>query len=279
MNADALLSTGSHQLCPGCQAALIPVARQLCSTCRQNPAVSVPTPAVKAAPATRGGPLSESRVRDSHRGGLLHQPDHTMWLVAAGKPVTQGSMRAVAVGVIRHENGAQLHAWRDTITREALRVGGVDWASIDGPVRLSVALTVPAPTRPNASAVETVDGRGTPRVAPMTTPDVDKLLRAVQDALSPRDNRKSGESVKTRDRRFKLLTDDARIVDSAAVKTYPAPAHTHPWALPWPGAVIRISSLDVDTDPFPNSTLRQPAQFPAAAVGLRDAVGARRVPA
>ncbi|WP_420879111.1 hypothetical protein [Rhodococcus sp. (in: high G+C Gram-positive bacteria)] len=279
MNADALLATGSHQMCPGCRAALIPVARQLCSACRQNPTVTVPTPAVKPVQAKRSGPLSASRVRDSHRGGLLHQPGHTMWLVAAGKPVTQGSMRAVAAGVIKHENGAQLHGWRDTITREALRVGGVDWTSIDGPVRLNVALTVPAPARPNVSAVESVDGRGTPRVAPMTTPDVDKLLRAVQDALSPRDNRKAGESVKTRDRRFKLLTDDARIVDSSAVKTYPAPTHTHPWALPWPGAVIRISSLDVDTDPFPNSTLQQPAPFPAAAVELRDAVGTRRASA
>lgn len=276
MNADALLAGGTHRLCPACQGALIPVTRQRCSQCRHTSVAELPAQKPAKVTAQSSSALSDSRLRDSHRGGLLHAPQHTMWLVVGGTPVTQGSMRAVAAGVIKHENGPKLRAWRDTITREALRIGGSDWTPIDGPVRLHVALTVPAPSRVNISAVEPIEHGMVPRCAPMTTPDVDKLLRAVQDALSPRDDRKAGETTKLRARRFKLLTDDCRIVDSLAAKTYPCPGHTHPWALPWPGAVIRISSLDVDTPPFPNSTLRRPDAFPPEVGELRDAVGLRR---
>lgn len=214
-------------------------------------------------------------VAESHQGGLLTYPDRTLWIVAAGNPITQGSMRAVAAGVIKHDKGPELRQWRNTITREALRLVGDGWTAVNGPVRLQVALTVPWPSKPIGGVIVPRTAGEIPRMPPIQVPDVDKLLRAVQDALSPRDDKKSGESEKLRDRRFKLLTDDSRIVDSRAVKTYPAPEHTHPWALPWPGAVIRVVPLDVHTDPFPESTLSNPGVLPPAAQALCDQVTAR----
>lgn len=271
INADALLSSGSHRYCPACRAALIPIRRTRCSSCIHVPESALDTTPAEAQTASSSSKIPEdSTVRESHRGGLVHLPEHTMWLVAAGKPITQGSMRALAAGVIKHDKGPELRAWRDTITREALRIGGTGWTPIDGPVRLHVALTVTKPARIGISAVRPVSERTTPRCPPMTKPDVDKLLRAVQDALSPAE--RSGGSTS---RRFKLLTDDSRIVDSLATKTYPTPWHTHPWALPWPGAVIRISSLDVDTPMFPNSTLRMPGAFPSDVAALVDMVSTR----
>ncbi|KSU67463.1 RusA family crossover junction endodeoxyribonuclease [Rhodococcus qingshengii] len=271
INADALLSSGSHRYCPACRAALIPISRTRCSSCTHVPENALAAVPVAVQTASSSKTPEDSVVLESHRGGLARLPDHTMWLVAEGKPITQGSMRAVAAGVIKHDKGPALRAWRDTITREALRIGGTEWVPIDGPVRLHVALTVPKPDRIGTSAVIPVSERTTPRCPPMTKPDVDKLLRAVQDALSPAEH-KSGSSAS---RRFKLLTDDSRIVDSLAAKTYPTPWHTHPWALPWPGAVIRISSLDVDTPMFPNSTLRMPGEFPSDVGDLVDMVGTR----
>lgn len=214
-------------------------------------------------------------VADAHQGGLLSYPDRTLWIVAAGKPITQGSMRAVAAGVIKHDKGPELHRWRNTITREALRLVGDGWTAVNGPVRLQVALTVPWPSKLIGGVIVPRTSGEVPRVPPIQTPDVDKLLRAVQDALSPRDDKKSGESEKLRDRRFKLLTDDSRVVDSRVAKTYPAPEHTHPWALPWPGAVIRVVPLDLHADPFPESTLSDPGALPASAQALCDQITAR----
>ncbi|MDN5759236.1 MAG: RusA family crossover junction endodeoxyribonuclease, partial [Tomitella sp.] len=184
--------------------------------------------------------MSASRVTDAALGGLKSLPEQCMWLVAKGDPVSQGSMRALAAGVIKHEKGPKLRAWRDIITREALRASGDQWVPIAGPVTVHVTLTVPAPRRISTTHVEALDAGSAPRCPPDKKPDVDKLLRAVQDALSPRDDKKKGEQVKTLARRFKLLVDDSLVIDSCASKTYPRPMHTHPWALPWPGAVIRV---------------------------------------
>lgn len=204
-----------------------------------------------------------TRIDRIHLGELDRMEEQCLWIVAAGKPETQGSMR-IKNGVVAHSKGPALHAWRDTITKEALRVTQGRWEALNIPVRLDVVLTVPAPkTLPSHGCF--VADEGTPRIPPMSPPDVDKLLRGVQDALSPNDKRKKGEEVKIRDRRFKLLTDDSRIVDSSVRKTYPRPRHTHPWALQRPGAVIRVAPLGADVEPLPASTLSTPDQMPEPA--------------
>ncbi len=280
MNVEELIKTGTHKWCPVCRQAVILVSRSCCTMCVHRPAPPAAAPVVAPTPKKKSArtfhvPTDEhpTRIRDSALGELVHLDDMCLWIVAAGKPVTQGSMKAVG-GIVKHSAGPALHEWRNTITREALRAVAGRWEALNIPVTVDVVLTVAPPrTVPAWSPMETPEGH--PRIPPMVPPDVDKLLRAVQDALSPQDNRKNGEEVKTRDRRFKLLVDDSRIIDSNARKTYTAPRHTHPWALDYPGAVIRVAPLGADIDPLPPSTLTQPAAFPVQARELEKAVRTR----
>lgn len=272
LDADTLIEQGTHKVCPGCNGALIRASVPACTECRRRGRGVAAAPVRR--PRTAPTQAAASRVTTAALGGLATLPGKDLWLVVEGEPVTQGSMRAIAAGVIRHEKGPKLRAWRDRITREALRLGGDRWEPIDGPVCVHVTLTVPAPKRINLTGVEALDTGSTPRCPPLRKPDADKLLRAVQDALSPRDDKKPGETVKRVARRFKLLVDDARVVDSFVSKTYPRPLHTHPWALPWPGAVIHVSpvgsghtmpssSLAADPGPFPHAAERALAEVSA----------------
>ncbi|MGB3674928.1 MAG: hypothetical protein WA988_10840 [Candidatus Nanopelagicales bacterium] len=281
INVDSLIAEGSHYYCPHCEARVIPLTMAMCSSCRQLPAsrrqAVIPHGNLRQAPrkpARSSSRADAPRVGDGtvaleHHGGLRTHPDRTLWIVTRGKPITQGSMRPVSAKVVKHEHGPELHAWRDLITREALRAVGDGWSSVSGPVRLQVALTIPVPKTLIRGVIEPTNEGECPRVPPVQVPDVDKLLRAVQDSLSPRDPKRAGSSVSMA-RRFQLLTDDSRIVDSSATKTYPSPEHTHSWALPWPGAVIRLVPLDVVSDPFPESTLRDPGNLPAPVRALSD---------
>lgn len=278
MDVDTLIKNGTHQWCPTCRAAIIPVAARMCQRCTSfgpPPETVQPTPKQPSSrtfnPPTPG---STTIFKTEELGELSRFEDLSLWIVAAGKPITQGSMRAVAAGVAKHSNGPALHAWRDTITKEALRVVEGKWRKLNIPVRLDVVLTLPPPKTLPAWLPLTADV-GTPRVPPMTPPDVDKLLRAVQDALSPQDNKKKGEAVKGRDRRFQLLTDDSRIIDSSVRKTYARPRHTHSWALDYPGAVIRIAPVGQGIAPLPETTLMEPADFPEQAKALERAVRSR----
>ncbi|MFL0579497.1 hypothetical protein [Dietzia sp. 179-F 9C3 NHS] len=177
-------------------------------------------------------------------------------------------MRAVAAGKIRRENGSELVAWRDEITRRALLQAGGDWTPINGPVQVAACLTVPWPARmPFAGFCDSVEpvGERPARLAPSGTPDGDKLLRAVQDALSPR-----------KTSRFHLLSDDARVIDSQVTKTFAAPEHTHPWALDTPGLVLRVSILGADVEPMPGSVLSEPGPMPEPARRLHESLACQR---
>lgn len=97
-----------------------------------------------------------------------------------------------------HSNAAQLRPWREAVAwhlREAMTAAGqtVPW---DCPVGLLVTFTLPRP----ASAPRR-------RWAPDRKPDLDKLLRAVLDALTA-----SG-----------AVVDDARVVKASASKRYGLP--------------------------------------------------------
>lgn len=269
MNVEDLIAAGTHKWCPDCNAAVIPVGKPRCNQCALRPTPITP-PRQPAAATPAGKHLgAHTHIRPEALADLQRFDDLTVWIVAAGKPVTQGSMKAVAPGVMKHSKSKELHTWRDSLTREALRITQGKWQALNLPVRLDVVLTVPKPkTTPRWSPLVCDDGA--PRIPPMTPPDVDKLLRAVQDSLSPRDDKKKAEHTKTRDRRFRLLEDDSRIVDSSARKTFPTPHHTHPWALPFPGAVIRLSPLGQEVDPLPTSTLSAPGDLPEAAELLLD---------
>lgn len=254
LNVDDLIKAGSHQWCPRCGQVLIPVGAATCQQCAIMPATSTPETNHKCRSRSVKAPTvgEPTHITTCGMAGLSTKENHSLWIIVAGKPITQGSMR-MAGNTVAHAKGRELHEWRDAITVAALREAGNRWTPLDIPVAVDVCFTVPFPKRGvHADGLETAVG--TPRIPPLRKPDVDKLLRAVQDGLSPREKH-PGE-------RFKLLVDDARIVDSTARKTYPRPHHTHPWALPFPGAVIRVAPLGADVAPMPASTLQTPGEPP-----------------
>lgn len=231
----AALVAGGHHVCL-CGAVLHPAS----SSCRFCGAPVAPAAAPKDAGAKKvSTPRKKKRAFNpdqgrGHAGTLADLPDQVLTLVVEGRPVQQGSLIAVAPGVIRRESGPELVAWRDLVTREALRVCGGTWVPANTAVQVDITLTVPRPTSLPARPVP-ADGYR----------DLDKLVRAIGDALCPNDVD-----------RFRVLASDMRITRTTAAKTYPRPLHTEAWALDVPGVVIRLTPApQVTTDePTPTST-------------------------
>ena len=113
-----------------------------------------------------------------------------------GLPVPQGSMRLMVTHAgprVVHEDGHRLKAWRRQIV-EAIRAGRLAPFGRGEPVKVKMTFVLLRPGSVSA-------GR---RPRPTVKPDVDKLERAVLDALT--------ES--------RLIWDDAQIVDVRAIKRY-----------------------------------------------------------
>lgn len=117
-----------------------------------------------------------------------------------GEPITEGSTKAFASGqrvVVTHDRGPELDAWRTRVKRaaqEAAREAGWE-PRYDGPVTVTAAFFLPRPK----------SAKG--RLLPHVKPDLDKLIRAVGDALAP--YKQDG-----------VLKDDSRIVTWRASKDY-----------------------------------------------------------
>lgn len=115
-------------------------------------------------------------------------------------PPTQGDKFAVGGRVIEQKD-ARIKAWRRMIATECRQVG---WEPVLGPVSLTLVFHLPRP----ASHYGT--GRNAGMIKPgrpdwcATKPDVDKLARAVLDALT-----KCG-----------AIGDDATVVELKASKWY-----------------------------------------------------------
>lgn len=109
----------------------------------------------------------------------------------AGVAVPQGSMRAGRSGQLFYSNAAKLKPWRTLITDavEALLPRG--HRPIETPVSVTVTFYLP---RPKTVA----------RFYPTAPPDLDKLIRAVGDALTASD----------------LYKDDSYVVEWKARKLY-----------------------------------------------------------
>ena len=100
-----------------------------------------------------------------------------------GRPIPQGSMKAFVRGNRAHltSDNPALKDWRAAVGFYALKAGA---ELIEGPIRVDVAFTLQRPkghfrTGRNASLL-----RDSAPELPTTKPDVDKLLRAVLDALT-----------------------------------------------------------------------------------------------
>ena len=111
-------------------------------------------------------------------------------LVVSGVPVPQGSLKHIGRGRLIPSNEKKLKAWREAIAevaREFVTDGGIDL-----PVVVTAVFTIPRPP--------TVK-----RLAVTVPPDLDKLQRAVGDALSINAG---------------LIKDDAQIIEWHARKEY-----------------------------------------------------------
>lgn len=108
-----------------------------------------------------------------------------------GIPVPQGSFRHVGGGRIIAAN-PKLNAWRDTIAEQMAQQSPV--RLIEARCRVELVFMLPKP--------KTVS-----RVAPTVKPDIDKLARAVLDAISL-------------PKYCQILTDDAIVTDLIASKRY-----------------------------------------------------------
>jgi len=118
--------------------------------------------------------------------------DLSMFVV--GRPIPQGSMQPFRAGtriLMRHVKGTDLAIWRAAISDTAYDLWHPE-PPLDEPVVVGCQFQLPRPT----SLPKRV-------VLPAKRPDLDKLVRAVLDALSGL-----------------VFTDDARVVSIVASKLY-----------------------------------------------------------
>lgn len=111
-----------------------------------------------------------------------------------GTPVPQGSMRAFGSRIIQ---SPEVKAWRAEVTAEVLTAAeAAGWEEPwDGPCALDLVFYLPRPKRPRWTW-------------PAVRPDLDKLARAVMDALCPRDPD------------LRVLAEDSRVIELHAIKHY-----------------------------------------------------------
>lgn len=134
-------------------------------------------------------------------------------VVIRGTPAPKGSLRHVGRGVLV-ESSARLRPWRAAVTAAAVDAAGPGWEPIDGPIHVEVGFEFARPASHYGTGRNTARLRPGAPAYPATRPDLDKLVRAVLDAL--------GDAG--------VWRDDARVVTVAAVKR---------WA-PVPGCWIRL---------------------------------------
>ena len=134
-----------------------------------------------------------------------------------GTPAPQGSKRFVGIqgGKGRMiESSRKVRPWRQDVkaAAEAVRAGR---KPLDGPLRVTMVFTLPKPSSAPKRR----------RTWPMRKPDVSKLVRSTEDALTD-----AG-----------MWADDARVVEYGLVaKRYPNEGHL---ALEAPGAVVLIERI------------------------------------
>jgi Holliday junction resolvase RusA-like endonuclease len=113
-----------------------------------------------------------------------------------GRPYPQGSMRAISIGGrarVFHSSSKRLLSWRDAVADYArLELG--KRVTLDEPVTVVVEFFLPKP-----SSVS--------RLLPSVKPDLDKLLRAILDALE-----QSG-----------VIVNDSRVTTLSGKKRYAKP--------------------------------------------------------
>lgn len=143
----------------------------------------------------------------------------------AGAPIPQGSVTAHAAkrkdgshyGVVHYAVGTKLHRWRNKISKAARAEWGDDMTY--HPVTLALVFYRARPLSHYQGLAFDVRPRYVTDV-PDTSPDLDKLVRAVMDALTD-----------------VVYVDDSQVVEIGATKRY-VPNREHP-----PGVEVSIIAL------------------------------------
>jgi crossover junction endodeoxyribonuclease RusA len=118
------------------------------------------------------------------------------------------------------ESSKKVKPWRDSVSwaaQEAITQKGLIGVAIPGPVAYRMAFTLAKPKSAKKK-----------NAVPDKKPDISKLIRATEDALTD-----AG-----------MWEDDARVVYMSAAKFYVG--DSHPEALPTPGAIITAWSVADD---------------------------------
>lgn len=135
-------------------------------------------------------------------------------IIAYGIPAPQGSKRHVGRGIMV-ESSKKLRPWRQDVKAAAEAVRG-NREPLDAPLLVAMVFTMPKPKSAPKNR----------QTWPMRMPDLSKLARSTEDALTA-----AG-----------IWSDDARVVEyDRLAKVYPGEDRD---ALEAPGVVIRIWRLD-----------------------------------
>lgn len=166
------------------------------------------------------------------------------------EPIPQGSMRGRYNGkhVVIFSDNPRLKTWRRLVQATAMTAQGRGWQPLSGAVILAVEFYMPKPTgRPKRR-----------RSLPSTKPDIDKLCRALCDALSAAGT----------------YEDDARVVDLISRDRYAEPNAelAHPWEPVSACARIAVWSFDEEQSwrdepivPWPGPLEQTSSSFPERA--------------
>ena len=167
----------------------------------------------------RTGSLVADVLRSACAGvplGCVEAVDRPVIVVVYGQPAPQGSKRHVGGGRMI-ESSKAVKPWREAVKFAALLVrekAGMP-APLDGPLLARVVFTVPKPKSAPKSR----------RTWPDRKPDLSKLLRSTEDALTD-----AG-----------LIADDARLVEfSRLAKVFPGEDDE---ALDSPGCIITVERI------------------------------------
>lgn len=210
-------------------------------------------------------------VREAGMPGVVLGPSdvpHTQWrtdlvepilaFAVYGVPAPQGSKQGFIRGgkVVLKEQSAGLDPWRKAV-RQVATMAVTEWSRATG--KRWVALNEPVVIRPSITMPPTKAATSSHRVYCTSTPDLDKLLRAIGDALSPvplkpKEGTEYGpartaqvrQQMMEQRRTIAVLHDDSCIVAwDRPQKVYPAAT---PDALGYPGVTIevfRMNDLDL----------------------------------
>ncbi len=131
----------------------------------------------------------------------------TFTLTVPGKPLPKGSLKHVGRGRLVEQT--KVKGWMAEIRKHITEAYGVDGPLFEGPVAVELAFTFPRPVAAKNRLYPHMRSAG----------DIDKLVRAVLDALQP-----------------VVLADDSLVVQLTALKLYESDLYA-------PGVEIEVREL------------------------------------